>query len=58
LKGTFGQTEIQYPELQTKKTMGINPNQANFKKNLAVAKASALHNVHGGSLANVRVHAL
>ena len=49
LKGTFGRNEIQYQELQTKKTMGINPKQATFKKNLTVAKASSLYNVHGGS---------
>ena len=47
LKRTFGQNEIQYQELQTKKTKRINPKQATFKKNLTVAKASSLYNVHG-----------
>ncbi len=49
LKGTYGRNEIEYQELQMKKTMGINNNLAKFKKNLTVARASALYNVHGGS---------
>ncbi len=34
LKKTFGQNEIQYQELQTKKTMGINPKLAIFLKRI------------------------